>query len=480
MIGGGEALKILQDARAGARREEDRLVAALDSATEEAARLRAAEVESYRALARVRLDALARDEVTGTLDSAERSALALLETRRATMAETARRRQGLVDAVAAAREAHGRAVAAVERALEAIDDLRERTQARLESDDAWVARRRALTQAKEVAAAAGEKAGRAEGERAEKARPYEADALFVYLWRRGYGTPAYAASPLVRYVDGRVAALIGYEEARANYFMLTEIPVRLREHADRLAEDVAGAAEALAQVERAALEADGVRPLEAALAEAEGEAEAAETALAAEEGALARIDAEEEAARVGGVDPMLREALDLLAGSLAREDLRDLRREALATPTREDERIVARLGELRDAIARTEREIADTRKAVLDAARRRQELDRSSDSFRRKGYDDPFGGFVNERVIGQVIAGILGGILSSRDLEKVLRDGFQRRPPRTSGTFGGGITLPGGGPWGRGRRMGGAWGGGGFRTGGSMGRGGGFKTGGSF
>jgi hypothetical protein len=482
MISGREALSSLQNALAGARRDEDRLVAMLNSASEEAGRLRASQAEAYRALARIRLDEISRDDVSQKLDSVERAALELLDKRKASLERAAETRRALMARIDEAQAIRADAVARLEIALDAVDDQRERTQARLESDEAWVAQRRALSHAKDVARGAAEKAERSEAEKAEKTRPYEADRLFVYLWKRGYGTPAYRRSGLVRYFDGRVARLIGFDEARPNYFMLNEIPLRLREHAERLAEDVESEAQLLADIERRALEDDGIVPLETALGEAESELAAAEERLAGAERALAELDADEHAALVDGVDPMLRQALDLLGEAFAREDLRELQRRAQATATPEDDRIVARLRELEMTIKRVDSQIEETRKTALDLAKKRKELERSSENFRTKGYDDPFGGFVNERVIAQVIGGILGGALSSRDLEKVLRDGFQRRPPRAPGNFGGGIKIPGGSPWGRGKSMGGSWGGkgGGFRTGGSMRGGGGFRTGGKF
>jgi hypothetical protein len=85
-----------------------------------------------------------------------------------------------------------------------------------------------------ILAKAEEKAAQAEADREEKRRPYEADPLFMYLWRRRFGTPGYQAGPLVHSLDRKVAHLIGYEEARVNYAMLMELPQRLREHAERL------------------------------------------------------------------------------------------------------------------------------------------------------------------------------------------------------------------------------------------------------
>jgi hypothetical protein len=87
-----------------------------------------------------------------------------------------------------------------------------------------------------------EKAARAEADRDEKRRPYESDPLFMYLWRRGFGTRDYEASNLVRYFDRKVAHLIGYEAARVNYAMLLELPERLREHAERLKQEAAARA----------------------------------------------------------------------------------------------------------------------------------------------------------------------------------------------------------------------------------------------
>ncbi|HEX2137928.1 MAG TPA: hypothetical protein VHG30_18895 [Microvirga sp.] len=89
-----------------------------------------------------------------------------------------------------------------------------------------------------------EKAAQAAADRDEKRRPYEADPLFMYLWRRGFGTRDYRASNLVRYLDRKVAHLIGYEAARVNYAMLLELPERLREHVERLKQErAAGAGE---------------------------------------------------------------------------------------------------------------------------------------------------------------------------------------------------------------------------------------------
>jgi hypothetical protein len=49
----------------------------------------------------------------------------------------------------------------------------------------------------------------------------------------------YRAKGLVRYLDRKVARLIEFDGASRNYAVLVELPVRLREHAERLRAELA-------------------------------------------------------------------------------------------------------------------------------------------------------------------------------------------------------------------------------------------------
>ncbi len=74
----------------------------------------------------------------------------------------------------------------------------------------------------------------ATADRAIKRIPYEQDPLFMYLWNRGFGTSEYQANPLVRLLDGWVAKVCEFHQARTDYWMLNEIPNRLAAHVERL------------------------------------------------------------------------------------------------------------------------------------------------------------------------------------------------------------------------------------------------------
>lgn len=481
MISANDAYSTLQQALSGVRRDEDRLSAMLRSAEEDAARLRERQAEGFRALARMRLDAIARDEVVGQLESAEQRAKQVLAERRTALARATAEREKLEDQVEAAEAERTARAKALDAALEPVEALTQATEARMPSIRAWVDQVERLKAAEATAAAAEDKAKQAEGDRDQKGKPYEADNLFIYLWKRGYGTSAYQAGAISRYFDGMVARLIEFDAARPNYYMLNEIPRRLREHATRLREDVEAEIDRREEIERKALEDAGIVPLEKAVDAAEDAVEVADGKLKALQTKLAELDKQQASLLDERQDVALRGAVEELATALRREDLNTLFRRAQETPTPEDEKIVTALRDVEGALVRKAAEAEEVRKTVVDMARRRSELERSESSFRTSGYNHPLGQFMNNVVIAQIIAAMIRGSASARDLEDAYRNGYSRRPGNDS--FGGGIRLPRSGQWGGGGSWGGGGrsGGGGFRTGGRMGGGGGkFRTGGRF
>ena len=468
MVSARETLSSIEQAITGARRDEDRLTAMLRSASEEAARLRADQADSYKALAKLKFDAIARDEVVSRLDAAERRARDAIESRKAALADLAGRRDALSERVTTATEARDRQAERVEKAVDAVEDLAEKTRARLAGDAGATAKAKAVETAEAVAAAAAEKASRAEADREEKRKPYEADRLFMYLWERGYGTAKYRAGPLARYFDAKVARIVGYDAARPNYYMLNEIPLRLREHANRLEQAAADARAAQEAFERQALENDGIAALEAAVAAEQKALAEAEATLDEAEAALAGNEEEQRKLLDPANDQSLSRATDDIAAALAREDLSALYQEALKTPTPEDEKIVKHLREIEMALARRDSEAEEVRKASVEMAKKRTELERTRDSFRTSGYNNPRGEFINGAVIGSILTEVLRGATSGRSLDDALRQGYRQRPPRTGGRFGGGLSFPGSGGGSRPRPPSPPRGGGGFRTGGGF------------
>jgi hypothetical protein len=483
MISGSDAFASIERAMQQVRSDEDKLSGVMASIAEQAARMRATMSEDYKQLARIKLDTLVSQPITASLDQAEARALALIEEGKRAAEELQRKRTAANEALENARAEKTAAAWQAEQAGDAVDTLRAATEARLKSDAGWQGQAKILETQEAIADEADKKADQAEADLAAKRQPFESDEVFLYLWKRGYGTSAYQAGGLVRMIDGWVARIVDYQKFRPNFAMLQEIPVRLRAHARAKEQDVTAERTRLEAIERTALVADGVEPLEKVLAAAQGRLAAADKAVDGAQEQLKQLDAQYTSQFSAGKNAAYDKAVDVLADSLARDDLRSLYREALATPGPEDERVVAHLMEQEKKLKDADEELARTRETIRELARRRAELQSARDDARAKGYDQPYAGFGNEGVISQVIADIARGVLRSSDLGRVLNDGFQRRQSRSPGGFGGGWPYN---DWGSPGGFGGGSSGGGIRirrfpsSGGSRSSGGGFRTGGSF
>ncbi len=434
---------------------------------------RAAEAEALRALARLRLRALAAgDDALGQLDAAEAQVRALLAERggplAAAEAELARRRQAL-DAARAERDRHAEALRAAEaRDAEAMTAAR----ARIEADPEWQRLDAAAEKAARIATHAAQKATLAGEDLEAKGRPYLEDALFAYLWDRGFGTGRYRAGPITRMLDRWTARVARFDAARRDYAMLSDLPGRLAGHAERMAAEAAAAEAALDAAERrlAGLPAEG-----GATTAARDALEQAEDALEAAAGAL--IEAERaRSGLAGGEDPAMQEAATSLEAALGAASLRSLREAARRTPTPEDDVIVARLEAAAAERAAVERELGAARTEAETARRQLDEVQSLRGEMRRRGYGRDAWDFKDGAAVGVLLGEVLRGGMS-RDR---LWDRMGGHRMQGGWRFGGSVSG--------GNRARGSWsassdhgdfGGGGFRTGGSMG-GGGFKTGGGF
>jgi hypothetical protein len=494
MISGRQALASIENAISTARAQEGELDAALRSASEEAARHAAEKARLLGELARVRLDSLKRDEVRQALGSAERRALELVRAGSEASRIRAGKRQAAFEAVRRAEEARHERADRLEQSLAAFEKVRAVAEPAIRASQAWLDHQARVADAESIATEAEKKARLSEEDALEKRKPYEGDPLFMYLWRIGFATAGYSAGFFARFFDRKVAGLVGYIDAAANYRMLQEIPLRLREHAERRKAAVAEERAKLAEVEREALAGSGAGGLVRAIEEARTALRDAEAELSTRNDALAEVERE---ASGQPPDKGYAEAIDLMAGALARDSIRELAAAAAATHTPEDDKIVRLIDEAERRAEKAGMEVQSIRDEMREMSRRRGEIERQRDEFRRQGYDNPNGSFLNENILGQVLGGVLQGALQGAILRDTLRDGYRQRDPGWGGSGGpvfpfppsGGSTGSGGswtpdwldggsGPWGGGGSSGGgSWGGGGGR---SSGGGDGFKTGGGF
>lgn len=386
--------------------------------------LHAQEVRHAAELARVRLDAVQASEAGEVLGRAERVAAgemerwqAALDAVEAELGESQARqqaleqqRQGLAQALDRRRDERARLATAV--------------QARHGDDPEWRSLSERVQALASQAALALDKAALAQADRVDKGRPYEDDPLFAYLWRRGYGGPAYRAGGLIRLLDGWVARRVGWPVAARDYRLLTALPLHLAEHARRLEAERGAALDALARRQAQLLAEAGDAALAAGQAEDEARLAALLPTLTAEEARHAGLLARR-AELAQGSDEFTRRALDALQGAVAGVPAERLTQAAGATERVDDDHHAAAIAELRGQRTGLERELAAARTEHAGALAGLDRVEALRKRFRQSGYDHRDSELDDDLDWSGLLDGVLRGALElARAWEQVT--GHQR------------------------------------------------------
>ncbi|SEP69492.1 hypothetical protein SAMN05428969_0498 [Devosia sp. YR412] len=449
-IRGPEALASLDEAMRDIRREEEDIAKRLARSSEKLGKIRENEAELFRQLAQLRLDPTIQAELDGRISTAEAKARDMLKAH-AKELSTAEKAVGDVDAALARLTAERtEALKSFEGHQGELKALATRLGPTIAREPGFAGKRQAASEMAEIAAQSMRKTEQAEADREQKGKPYRDDALFMYLWEAGYGTASYRANNFIRFLDSKVADLIGFAKARPNFAMLNEIPLRLREHAERQIENAALAEEELDTLETEAIDNAGGKPMREAMATAQARIDALDAEIVATE------DRRDEATRtVGqlsqGGNPAVEGALGELAAALGREDIQTLLAEARLTRTGQDDTIVAQID---DARARSKEEAGETRELnerLKTLAARRRELEDIQWEFKKQRFDDPRSTFRDDKLVGDVLNDFLRGGISAASYW----DQWRRSQNWSAGTsdWGGGVGLPNNGrqrsnsPW---------------------------------
>ena len=282
MMNGADQLAIINQHIETARNGLGTIHQRMEAANQQLVRLRTQLAESYRQLAHFRLDELAAERVTTQLDETDRVVLKLLERR----SEELRELDGAVEQ-STARQAtlnaeREQAVRERDDFVKQIDEKAAEVKLELSRQEGYQEQEKRVAETTARAGQAEKKAAQAEADQEEKGKPYREDPPFMYLWKRRFLTPDYTGGWLTRSLDGWVAKMIKYGDARSNYFMLTELPVRLREHAERQKAIAAEALQKLHDMEAKALQIDGIVRNRASLAAVQKSLEEIEARIEAE------------------------------------------------------------------------------------------------------------------------------------------------------------------------------------------------------
>lgn len=505
-LSGPQALKALNEALRDIRREESEITKRVSRTSERIGALREAELEQFRLLAELRLTTDIRDELTGRISAAEVRAREILKKHGQDMGvleKTLDEKEDLLSRLGQERESALNTVSENQKQLEAkAEQVNIALRANSDFSSIFEERARLISMADE----AQKKVEQAEGDKQLKGQPYRDDKLFMYLWDRHYGQSAYKANNFIRYLDRKVARLIGYDKVRPNFVMLNEIPERLGEHLQRLNGDVAKADERMAALERDAIDSIGGKSLRIAI-------ETADKRIGAIDAQVLVLEDERETLTTqqkqftDGSNPKFEEAVNLLTATISATDLTQLYEDARQTSSPEDDIVINRIQDSRKRAQEAQSELEQDRTRLSTLETRRRELEDISFEFKKSRYDDPQSQFGNDKLVGDMLNEFLKGAITasvywntwkkSQDFKNSSKSTSRNQnewpfPGGISGGRGsrGSWTSTVGGPskssggFSRPRSTGktGGFGGssGGFKTGGGFKGGSGFKTGGGF
>jgi hypothetical protein len=434
----------------------------MDDLNSELNRVRIEMAEQYRELARFRFDDIKAGDVTDRLNKAylavptymdeHKQALDSIEKK---IIQSQERQQQLEQKRETFRDERDRIADALEKQLQV-------SRSALEKTDAYRGRLEQLNAALQIARQADKKAGQAEADLSSKGKPFQDDALFMYLWGRKYLTPDYRHGGVVRMLDGWVGRLINFKENRADYHMLNELPRRLRQHSNRAAGEVDRQRHVLLQLEKEAAEKDGILSLQADLDRMEQQLQHVNDEIESEEKRYGELLSQKNDF-AAGEDEYTKKAVVMMADELEREDIIALFQQAQNTPRPQDDAIVMHLHQLQKTLERLTDRLSQRKTEQQQQRNSLEELVKLRETFRRNNYDAQHSSFPTNLGLGVLLGEILRGSLSSGNawdrLDRTHRWNLPKagRSGRSFGGFGGG-----------GFRSGGGFGGGGFRSGGGF------------
>ncbi len=480
MVSGRQTLGSLDDSLRQLHDDVETIDQQIKEGNRELMELQRQQAGRFKRMAQIRLDQVISGELAEGLNIADQRAAELIRRRGSKLGAVNRQIKSAKEQLELLEGRRGAARADRDRATEVLDRAEAVVQERLQQDPDYLAQLDKAREAEHTAQHALEKTRQAEKTRAEKGEPYEHDPLFSYLWQRGYGTSAYSAGALARYLDDWVARLCDYRAARPNYAMLLEIPVRLAEHARGLQQAADEEFIQLTRMEVAAAEADGIPALKTSVDEAQAGLDAVDGEIEGAENQLRELEGRRQRFANGEDDDFL-QAVKTISDAFERENLLTLYDYARATATPEDDILVREMDDAGEQLRQVKGVLADRKQTRDRQSGRLQELEGIRRRFKRNRFDSPHSEFRNDALVAMALSQFLAGTVTGGELWRTIERLQRYRRIKANPNFGSGGFLPRPGTWHtpfpRGGRPGGGWGGGGSfpRRGG-----GGFRTGGGF
>ena len=388
-------------------------------------------------IAKIRLNEIESGELQSAFDTADATVTQILERRETALEQLNTSIKQLDKDIFESDDVRAQLLEKCNAVSEDIVRVETSVQEGLKQDKQYLDQYKATQLAESVSEEAELKVEQANADMAEKAKPYQSDDLFMYLWGRGFGTTEYKGGLFSRFMDGWVARLIKYETARVNFWNLTEIPKRLTEHADTVADMADEAMMALEQLEQDALAAKGAPQLEVDLESLRAELDVHDDKIEAIEAELNEL-LEQRASFNSGSDDFMQQCINQISSALEHQNLAAIHRYVRQTHSPVDDGLVIELQELEDSLDSIKGDMASVRKLHDGQINKLREIESVRQQFKNSRFDDVRSGFANEGLISGVLAQFIQGVVSGSDVWGTIKRNQRHRNVGSSPDFGSG------------------------------------------
>ncbi len=382
-------------------------------------------------IAKVRLAGIESGELDNNLSTADREVKSLLAQREDSLTALNAQIEAATTITQEIEKTRLEQLGRVNDVSQSIADTQAQVQAALLEDQEYLAQLAVASKADSIALESKQKVDVAKADMAEKAVPYQADELFKYLWDRGYGTTDYEAGLIARWLDGKVAKLIGFEAARVNYWNLTQIPKRLEQHAQNVAEQAEIEAQAVEKFEADRLREAGFDQLNAKLSTLRDTLDELDDQLEAQESELNQL-LESRAAYLAGEDSLSRQCLSRLAQAMDHRDLEAVYRYVLETSSFSDDELVVELSDVDQQARSLKDDSKDLKKLYQRQLDRLKDIEGVRRNFKNARFDDARSKIDNQELVAAALGQFVQGLMSGSDLWGVIKRNQRYTSTRSS------------------------------------------------
>ncbi len=254
----------------------------------------------------------------------------------------------------------------------------------------------------------------------DKLPAYERSQLFQYLYRRQFGTSNYASTGIIRSLDGWVARLIDYPQARRGYEFLRRTPEVLQAELVKRQQDFQALMQQIEAIELEVATAAGLTAVRAEGEQRGAQREQLVAQIASHQAELAKLAAERQQL-ASAQNTFYKQALERFQRFLGEAKATMLAGRAQQTPEPQDDQLVASLVTINEEIQNTRRQIESlgaTRQALNTQL---TGLETVVTRFRQQNFDSDRSYFEPTLTLDGALQQFLSGLLTSESLWQTLK-----------------------------------------------------------